>query len=245
MIRSATWAPVLATALSATLAAALPSAGCSRPVDGAAGGQAAASLAPREAIERMLELRRLGRYGEMAALVVPERRGQVQSTLMAVDEFLHANRELCRYVAQHVGAGLSQAIDQSHWGASLDVFSRHVELLHETIEDQEATVSFQVDSRLPIRRARLARVDGAWRYDPGEGYDPELPAAFLRMARGLRDALASLQSGRLTGEAVRQSPDKLFEEVRLRLSPGVKMLPAARRDGAAPASRASDAGATP
>lgn len=163
----------------------------------------------------------------MNDLVVAGRAHQVVKTLMAVDEFLRANRALCDYVRDEFAVGLSQSIDQSRWGASLDIFSRYVELIEERIEGDQATVSFTVDGRLPLRHARLVRIDGVWRYDPGPGYSPQLPTAFERMARGLRQVLDDLKSGRVSANAVRADPQRLIEEVRVRLLPGVKMLPAA------------------
>jgi hypothetical protein len=156
---------------------------------------------------------------------VPRRATEVVKTLMAVDEFLRANRTLCDYVRDEFALGLSQSIDQSQWGAHLSIFSRYVELVDERIEGGTATVSFTVDAQLPVQHARLVRSDGMWRYDPGDGYDPRLPAAFQRMARGLRQVLDDLREGRLPAEAVRADPQKLVEEVRVRLVPGIKMLP--------------------
>jgi hypothetical protein len=162
----------------------------------------------------------------MDELIVPGRTHEVVKTLMAVDDFLRMNRTLRNYVREEFAIGLSQSIDQSHWGAHLDIFSRYVELVAEHVEGETATVSFTVDGRLPVQRAHLVRTDGVWRYDPGPGYDPQLPAAFQQMARGLRQVLDDLKDGRLPADAIRADPARLIEEVRVRLVPGIKMLPA-------------------
>lgn len=172
-----------------------------------------------------MALRRSGTYAKMEELIVPERRHEVSRTLVAVDDFLHANAEICRYVREHVAFGAAQAMDQSALVAHLDIFSPYVELLHENVEGDRATVAYQVDRSLPLKYAELRRVDGRWLYDPGPGYLPEIPAAFGRMARGLRQVLAELRSGRLPAEELRANPDRLLEEVRLRLAPGARMLP--------------------
>ena len=75
-----------------------------------------------------------------------------------------------------------------------------------------------------MKRAELRRIGDTWRYDPGPGYDPELPRAFHRMARGLRQALQEIKSGRLSPQMLRDDPDLLVKEVEVRLLPGVKML---------------------
>jgi hypothetical protein len=198
---------------------------CGRAPGAAAGGAGSESPGPKATLERIMSLRKSGAYAKMEELIVPQRRHEVSRTLVAVDDFLHANAEICRYVREHVALGAAQAMDQSGLAASLDIFSPFVELLHERVEGDRATVAFQVDRRLPLKRAELRRVDGRWLYDPGPGYRPEIPLAFSRMARGLRQVLADLRSGRLPVEELRANPDRLLEEVRLRLAPGARMLP--------------------
>ena len=181
---------------------------------------------PRVTIERIIAARDSGSYQRLNELIVPGRAHEVVETLMAVDSFLRANESLCDYVRDAFALGLSQSIDQSHWGTHLGIFSRYVELVDERAEGDTASVTFTVDGQIPLRRAALARVDGTWRYDPGPGYDARLPDAFGRMARGLWQVLDDLKSGRLSADTIRADPQQLIEEVRVRLQPGIKMLPA-------------------
>lgn len=204
-------------------------AACERPApDAAAGARTAAKpeRSPRETLEQLIATRAARSYQAMDPFILPGGAHQVVNTLMAVDEFLQANRALCDYVRDEFASGLAQSIDQSHWGAHLDVFSHFVELIDEQIDADTATVSFRVDQQLPLRRARLVLIDGQWRYDPGDGYDARLPAAFQRMARGLRQVLNDLRDQRLDPATIRARPERLIEEVRVRLLPGIKMLPA-------------------
>lgn len=202
-------------------------AACGRAPGPPAGGIAAPgeSTSPKATLERIMALRKSGAYAKMEELIVPERRHEVSRTLVAVDDFLHANAEICRYVREHVALGAAQAMDQSALAGNLEIFSPFVELLHESIDGERAAVAFQVDRKLPLKHAELRRVDGRWLYDPGPGYQPDIPAAFGRMARGLRQVLADLRSGRLPADELRANPDRLLEEVRLRLAPGARMLP--------------------
>ncbi len=181
---------------------------------------------PRATIEQLIAARGSGSYQSMSEFIVPKSDHEVVTTLMAVDEFLHANKALCDHVRQEITVGLSQAINQSYWSAHLGVFSPYVELVDQHDDGETATVSFTIDGRVPVQHAELVLWEGAWRYDPGGGYDPKLPAAFRRMARGLRDVLEDLKGGRLDVAAIRAEPDRLAEEIRIRLLPGVKMLPA-------------------
>jgi hypothetical protein len=182
---------------------------------------------PRATIERIIAARDSGSYQTLNELLIPERAHDVVKTLMAVDEFRHANEALCKYVRDTFPLDLSQSIDELEWGAHLDVFSRYVQLVDQRVDGETATVTFTVDGRIPVRHAHLVRTDGQWRYDPGSGYDARLPAAFQRMARGLREVLDNLKSGRLAADEIRADPQRLIEEVRVRLQPGIKMLPAA------------------
>lgn len=201
--------------------------GCGRN-DSTPGG--AAEPAPREVLERILELRAKRDYQQLRTLIVHPRAGEVITTLIAVDEFLAANDALCALLRQKVGVGVAEMIDQSHLGSTLDIFSRHVELLDERINGQRATVGFLINHEMPARDAHLVRDGSGWRYDPGGGYDPALPEAFRRMAAGLRDTADALRDGRVSLQEIRGNPEKLVAEVALRMGAGVRMLPAPRRD---------------
>jgi len=158
-------------------------------------------------------------------MVAPGRGAQLIRMLTAVDEFLSANELLCDHVRDRFTSGLSQSIDQSRWCAGLGIFSQYVSLISERIEGDTAEVAFTIDDRIPVHRVQLVIVENEWRYDPGAGYDERLPNAFQRMAKGLRQVLGDLESGQLTDEQIRTDPARLVEEVRLRLSPGIKLLP--------------------
>jgi len=182
---------------------------------------------PRQVIQRILAARARADYVDIERLTVPERAAGVVATLIAVDDFLQADGELSRYVRDHVSVGLSQLIGCSAWASDLEVFSPHVELVQASERGSEAEVSFTIDGRLPLSRARLTRRAGRWLYDPGPGYDENLPRAFAAMARGLRMVRDDLAAGRIAPEAVRADPQRLLEEIRLRLAPGAGLLPAA------------------
>jgi len=190
---------------------------------------AASGLGPRQTVARLRELRAQRRYAELRSLVVPERGPEVVTTLLAFDDFLDANRQLCTWIRDHVGLGLAETIDQSYMGDFLGIFAAHVQLLDERIRGDEATVSYTVAGQLPAQQAILRRVNRVWRYDPEGGYSAQLPQAFHELARGLDRAREELESGRLSPEQVRVAPERLAERVRTHLAPGVKLLSAARR----------------
>lgn len=163
-------------------------------------------------------------YRAMESVIVPGQAEAVVRTIVAIDGFLAANRALADYARAEFSSGLAASLDQSHLASHLDVFSTDVELVDETIAGDRAEVSYLVGGRIPLKRTHLVRIDGRWRYDPGDGYDSALPAAFDRMAEGLRQLLVDLRSGRLPREPYEQRPEMLVEEVRLRLAPGIRLL---------------------
>lgn len=180
---------------------------------------------PKDALRELIAAWHRHDLASVQALLLPDRAASTIDTLLATREFLSANDALVAHVREHVSPGAARAIDQSYFAGSLDVLSPRVDLLDEVIRGDEATVAFTVDGRIPAHHARLVLVEGRWRYDPGPGYDPALPAAFRRMAEGLRLMLDDLRSGKLDA-ALRERPERIIDEVRLRLSPGLRMLPA-------------------
>jgi hypothetical protein len=201
-------------------------AGCERAPDASPRTAAAApAQSPRQVIERIVQARARSAEKELRGLIVAERAEAVVETLAAVDELMTANQALCDYITREVGVGIVPAVDQGRIGRNLDVFSPHVAVVDERIEGDKATVTFTIDGRLPAQHARLKLQERAWRYDPGEGYSAELPAALRRMASGLREALEDLESGRVALADVRRDPAVLIEHVRQCLTPGVALLP--------------------
>jgi hypothetical protein len=202
--------------------------GCSRPPSGQnpQAGSRRPPVSPKETVARLIRAREANDYHGMTPLIVPERAADVVNTLVAVDDFLNASQQLCDLVRREVGLGLAETIDQSGRAQYLDIFSKYVELLDETSTGKTATVSFTVDGQLPARETRLRLVDGTWRYDPGPGDYKRLAEAHQRMARGLRQTIDEIRGGRLSPQELRDQPEKLVEEVRVRLLPGVQLLPA-------------------
>lgn len=204
----------------------LVAAGCDRSpsVPRPAAGAPAAVRTPRETIARLIAAHSSGSYREMESLMVAGRAAGAVRTLTAIDEFLLANRLLCDHVREKLSPAIAQMIDQAQIAGNLDIFSPYVELVEEEIHGDEAEVSFSVDGRLPLKRTRLVRVGGQWKYDPGEDYGANLPDAFRRMADGLRLVLDGLKQGRPPLDRILEKPELLVEEVRVRLVPGVSML---------------------
>jgi hypothetical protein len=206
--------------------------GCARPAAPPTSAPTSTAQGPRATLRRVLSARAECQYTSLAGLVAPERADDVLQFVSAVDEFLAANQRLCDWLRDHVGLGLSQTVDQAYVaddlatyaGADLGLFSRHVELLDESIVGAQATVTYAIENRLPVLRARLRQVAGAWRYDPGSTCPAELPAAFRDMARGLDALVAELRDGKIDVRLLQGDPEWLMEKVKARLRHGVALL---------------------
>lgn len=179
---------------------------------------------PRQVVEQIVRCRAERRYAELNNLIVPEQLNAVVSTLVALDDFLGANARLRTYVREQLGSVLAPLVDQSDLAEELEIFSRNVEFLDETIAADIAQVSFAVGGNLPVRQARLVRIGGTWRYDPGAGFRAELPNALHQMARGMDQTVAALRLKRLDPERLAHDPGPLLDEVRLRMAPGLSLL---------------------
>jgi hypothetical protein len=189
-----------------------------------------AAASPKQVVQRLIDAHKTTSYASIESLCVPERVSEITGTLTAIDEFLTANDALCDFVRDHISGGVARVIDQSDMASNLDIFSRYAEVVDERIDRDSALVTYTVDGRLPVRETKLVRIEGTWRYDPGDGYDAQIPAAFRRMAEGLRMVHDDLRNGRTPPE-VRDDAEKLIEEVRLRMLPGVQMLPHGKGGG--------------
>jgi hypothetical protein len=164
-------------------------------------------------------------HRRLHALVVPAAADALVALLDAVDGYVQANQRLRRYLRENVSGDLALSINQEHLWHHLGLVSRDVKILQVEPADDRATVTFTVADRVPVERATLVRTSAGWRYDPDETIDPDAAAAFERMTAGLRFLQSDLEHGKLTPGELRRNPERLHQELRLRLSDGVHLLP--------------------
>lgn len=180
---------------------------------------------PLDVARRLIEFRRQRQYEQLYSCIIRAEQHHVVKFLMAVDEFIAANKRLCDYVRENISVALADAIDYAHLAGNLDLFSDHVELLDQRVEGEKATVTFLVDNALPARRTVMRREDGVWRYDPGRSDASVAAPAIMEMTKGVQTVLRMLNDGTLDAGAVKSRPDLLTDELRVRMLPGVRMLP--------------------
>lgn len=183
---------------------------------------------PRETIYQLIVAHDQRDYARLERLVIAPRRQVLVQTLRAADDFLAAEQRLRDAVRQDFGRDFAETIDLSGFARHLGVFSTNVKLLDQIVQGQTATVSYLVDGVPPARRATLRREGGRWLYDPGEGFDPALPATFARMAAVLDDTTAELRGRRDRIASIYADPQSFLRELGQRLSAATADLPSTR-----------------
>lgn len=211
-------------------------AGCDRggASPSSAGSAQAGTASPKRALEAMLALRHRRAYTEMSDWVVPGRAQALTDTLSACDTLLNRERQLREFLRDRVSQECSDLIDFSRLAHSMEVFSNGVELLDENVRGTEAEVTFVINRELPTKSARLVLGPKGWQYDPGDGFDANLPRALRELADGLRRTFDDLHSGAIQPARFRNDAKAFAHELRIRLGPGLRLLPQP-----APASRRS------
>ncbi len=186
---------------------------------------------PAPARERLQDLVFARRAGDLAAverLVLPARRTELIETLTAIDGFVEAAERLQDYVRRTFGAALAEGVQLAALGRNLGVLSADVELLDARPLADEAgvvRVSYVAGNAPPARYARMVRSDGSWWYDPGEGFDPALPAAFRRMAEDLARFQAELEGDEALRTRIHRDAQVFQDALAERMAPGLGMLP--------------------
>jgi len=180
---------------------------------------------PKETLFALTRAHSARNYDEFRRLVLVQRRDGLVSTLRAVDRFLAAERTLRAVILHSFGREFAEIVDLSRFAAHLGVFSADVKLLDERIVGQRAIVTYLVAGMPPAREAALVRVDGHWRYDPGEGFSPAWPRAFEEMA-GVLDQMANeVKTGDGVSQRVYADPQAFLQELASRLSVATEGLP--------------------
>jgi hypothetical protein len=170
-------------------------------------------------------------YSEFKSLVLARHHDGLVSTLRAVDRFLAAERGLREVILHSFGREFADVVDLSRFAAHLGVFSESVDLLDERIDRQRAVVTYLVAGTPPAREAALVSVDGHWRYDPGDGFSPAWPRAFVKMAEALDQMAQELKAGDGASRRVYDDPQAFLQELAARLSAATEGLPASQPSG--------------
>lgn len=175
--------------------------------------------------QKIVEARSQRDISAISQHITEDSRQNLSELLLAMDEFRVQAIRLRTSVATHIGGGLSATFDLSHLTDHLALFSEQVQLLDETIGGKEATVSYMLAGRLPTKRADFIREQGHWRYHPGDLRGTNFAPAFRELARGLERVTAAIEAGDFDSTQTRENPQRLMDEFRRRLEPGLQLLP--------------------
>lgn len=185
-------------------------------------------LSPRQTVEKLIAFRKAARFDDMLPLIVASDGPNVVRLIQAADDFTQANRDFVALVRAKIGEIIADGVDCGSLAENLDIFSSFVTPLDERIDGETATVTFTIEGRLPTRSTTLRRIDGAWRYDPGDARGADAAAAIAKMAEGLREVRKKLESGAIDTARVRADPNLLVGELQRTLAAGAALLPSTR-----------------
>lgn len=207
------------TLIAVTAAACL--AGCSRrattsdlPVKLAAREPVPAT--PKETVERMVELRRLARYGVLRTFVEPAHASGVIDFLLAMDDVGAANAEVQAAIRKRLPSVAASNWDLSWLRNWQSLFSADVRVLDEQVDGDRARVTIRVADVMPLETIEMRREGTRWVYDPGAG-PGALPPALHRLATSLRRIAATVMTRDLTERDLRT-------EFRLRIHPLLRRM---------------------
>jgi len=171
------------------LCGAVAVAGCGKPAGRAERGD------PASVLKKVRSLHRQHRYMELESLVEPQRAVPLIDTLMSVDRLLEAGRRLRQAAEEKLGPTAAVVCNLDPLADFLGPFSRQVRIVSQRIDGDEAYVAYQVGDRVPIERARMKRISGAWRYVPDEP-DPQLSKLLLQLSENIDALYKSVRAGK-------------------------------------------------
>ena len=187
--------------------------------------QTPAPAPPLKVAQQIVNARQSRDLATITQHVTTEDREALADMLLAIDEFDVQAIRLRTAVARHIGGGISRGCDLTSLTAELALFSQQVELLDETVDGDKATVAYALAGRLPTKRAAFVLEANHWRYDPGDFKAATFGPAFRELADGLAKVAEAVEAEKFAADEIRKNPQPLYEELRRRLEPGLKLMP--------------------
>ncbi len=173
------------------------------------------NLTPTETIHRLRKFRTDARYSKIEPHLQPVQASVVLDLLRATDRLNLATLLLHRRVTEHMGTAAGQRFNYDQTANLVGIFSRDVTLLTEKIDDDHATLSYQIAGHVPLETAEFVRKNDRWilSTDPVAG----VPEQILELAFIIERISANLNKTQYT-------PDELQREITLRQSPVMRRL---------------------
>lgn len=156
---------------------------------------------PAQTVQQVNQLRRAGRLDEMAKLVVPSARPAIIELVRAVDRLVLANLALQEQIKASGASASAAFLDRPGAGNIIDVFSHDVQVISESQQADQATVTIQVGGRLPLSAVNLIQTDQGWQIQP----DPPIPglaAEIRKLAKAQQRVIRMVQKQHLSIEQI-------------------------------------------
>ena len=167
-------------------------------------------------VEQMRQLHAERKYPLLSTCIVPERRDDVVSLLMAVHELLDRNVELRSLLAERLDEITADQYDFSHLSDCTGIFSRQIRIISINISDAEAAVTYQAGNLLPLRTERLVFQKNQWLLAPDAP-----PSGLIELVRNMSRAFGAVAAVLYKRE---MSPAELSREFEMRIVPLLKSI---------------------
>lgn len=135
---------------------------CRRNLSAAQAETAQPGMSPSEVILAINRARVAGHYDQLKQSLAPGRNSDHILILLAVDQVLSANTALQAAITKRFGSATAAQFDLSEIGESYGMFSFHVRVIRERINDERATVTIQEGDNVPLREVALELHNGRW-----------------------------------------------------------------------------------
>lgn len=149
---------------------------------------------PTQVARKLHELHERRAHGEIAALLTPESRESTITYLVAIDQVIDARKRLAERAAQCYGSPPSEAWGLGDMENNLGPFSRAATIIGESFSGDDAIVTLQEGSYVPLVRARFRACNGTWLYAPPPPPLAKVPE-LLALARTLNEMVARAEGG--------------------------------------------------
>jgi hypothetical protein len=151
-------------------------------------------LSPSDVVCELQRLHQEGAYSQIAGYIDPALREPTINILMAVDTVLVSNAYLRGAAERRYGGPLPSDWDLAVLENNLGPFSARLRIISEEIGADQAVVTLQEGTNIPLVHSRFRLQDDLWLLQPDD-VDPRFSIELNRLARALHEIGESIDDG--------------------------------------------------
>ncbi len=168
-------------------------------------------MSPSELIEHAHRLRVAGKWSKLEPCLLDAQRRDVIEMIQAIDKLEYANKTLSGALIQHFGRAEAAKFGKPSAASVAGVFSTKLQVVSETIQNEQAVVTIQIAGGVPLEQVPLVRCESHWCIEtdpPITGLHKELSL----LADAMTDVATLLDDKNMT-------PEQTFNLLRTRTAP--------------------------